>query len=629
MRYLRTNTACRITVGPFFDKTDGVTPETALTVTSCKLTLMVDVANVPTLILDVAPTASGGANDMVHVTGDDAGFYDLELAAADVNYLGRGMLAITDAATHCPVFHEFMILPAMVYDSMILGTDVMQADTTQWLGVAVSTPTVGGVPNVNTKTWNDLTTVALPLVPTTAGRTLDVSTGGEAGVDWGNVGSPTTANALTATSIITTQKVDVETIKTNPVVNAGTVTFPTGATLASTTNITGGTITTATNVTTVNGLAANVITAASMNADASAEIADAVWDEDATGHQTTGTFGQAIGDPGADTTTIYQSVVTDAAGTNIAADIIAIEAQTDDIGIAGAGLTAVPWNSAWDTEVQSEAEDALVVHRLDELLNADSDIDGAAPPTVGSVFHELMTKTAGSFTYDQTTDSIEALRDRGDAAWITATGFSTLNAGDVATAVWNAATATYGSAGSYGELIETNLDGTVSSRASQSSLNTLDDYVDSEVAAIKTQTDKMVFTVANQLDVNVLKVGGTTQTAGDIPAMLTVVDDFLDTEVAAIKAKTDLIPAAPAAVGDIPTAAQNATAVLTTQMTESYAADGAAPTLAQAIFLTQQSLTEFAIAGTTITAKKLDGSTTAATYTLDSATAPTSRTRAS
>lgn len=36
-----------------------------------------------------------------------------------------------------------------------------------------------------------------------------------------------------------------------------------------------------------------------------ADIADAVWDEDATGHQTQGTFGQAIGDPGADTDTIF------------------------------------------------------------------------------------------------------------------------------------------------------------------------------------------------------------------------------------------------------------------------------------------------------------------------------------
>lgn len=38
-------------------------------------------------------------------------------------------------------------------------------------------------------------------------------------------------------------------------------------------------------------------------------------------------------------------------------------------------------------------------------------------------------------------------------------------------------------------------------------------------------------------------------------AALATVDDFLDTEIAAIKAKTDNLPAAPAAVGDIPTVA--------------------------------------------------------------------------
>src|SRR5678809_445704 len=141
MRFLRTNTAVRVTVGPFLDKTDGVTPETALTVTSCKLTLMVDDGNVPTLVLDTNPTASGGANDMVHVTGDDAGFYDLELAAANVNYLGRAMLAITDAAVHCPVFHEFMILPAMIYDSLVLGTDDLDTNVTKINDVAASSVT--------------------------------------------------------------------------------------------------------------------------------------------------------------------------------------------------------------------------------------------------------------------------------------------------------------------------------------------------------------------------------------------------------------------------------------------------------------------------------------------------------
>lgn len=43
------------------------------------------------------------------------------------------------------------------------------------------------------------------LRPTTAGRTLDVSASGEAGVDWANVGSPTTTLALTGTTISTSQ----------------------------------------------------------------------------------------------------------------------------------------------------------------------------------------------------------------------------------------------------------------------------------------------------------------------------------------------------------------------------------------------------------------------------------------
>lgn len=87
------------------------------------------------------------------------------------------------------------------------------------------------------------------LKPTTAGRALDVSVTGEAGLDWANIGSPTTTVAFTGTTIAVTQKVDVDTIKTNPVVNGGTITFPTTATLASTTNITAGTVTNATNVT--------------------------------------------------------------------------------------------------------------------------------------------------------------------------------------------------------------------------------------------------------------------------------------------------------------------------------------------------------------------------------------------
>ncbi len=45
------------------------------------------------------------------------------------------------------------------------------------------------------------------LMPTTAARTLDVTATGEAGIDWANVGAPTTTLALTGTTISTSQVV--------------------------------------------------------------------------------------------------------------------------------------------------------------------------------------------------------------------------------------------------------------------------------------------------------------------------------------------------------------------------------------------------------------------------------------
>ena len=118
------------------------------------------------------------------------------------------------------------------------------------------------------------------------------------------------------------------------------------------------------------------------------------------------------------------------AGASVSADIAAIEAQTDDIGVAGAGLTeaggtgdhltAVPWNSDWDAEVQSEVNDALVVLGLDHLVGA---AVVGADVTDNSIFARLVSASATADWDDfvNTTDSLQALRDRGDAAWITAT----------------------------------------------------------------------------------------------------------------------------------------------------------------------------------------------------------------
>ena len=70
-------------------------------------------------------------------------------------------------------------------------------------------------------------------------------------------------------------------------------------------------------------------------------------------------------------------------------------------------------------------------------------------------------------------------------------------------------------------------------------------------------------------------------------------------------------------------------AVLTTQITEAYRANGAAPTLAQFMSEVLAHLGEASISGTTKTINGFDHTTPAETYTLDDATNPSSITRAS
>lgn len=68
-------------------------------------------------------------------------------------------------------------------------------------------------------------------------------------------------------------------------------------------------------------------------------------------------------------------------------------------------------------------------------------------------------------------------------------------------------------------------------------------------------------------------------------------------------------------------------AIFTTALSESYGTDGSALTAAELLYLIYALLGEFATSGTTVTVKKLDGSSTAATFTLDDAGNPTTVTR--
>ncbi len=154
MQFLRSNTAVIVAVGPFYDKTDGVTIETALTITNERITLTADTdaGSAPTNILDnITGATSGTANDLNYITGNDAGMMQLELAAADTNRVGRMLLSITDAANHVPVFHEFFVLPQAIFDWLTGVIVPLPANVTQLLGTAWLTPGTAGTPDVNAK----------------------------------------------------------------------------------------------------------------------------------------------------------------------------------------------------------------------------------------------------------------------------------------------------------------------------------------------------------------------------------------------------------------------------------------------------------------------------------------------
>lgn len=163
----------------------------------------------------------------------------------------------------------------------------------------------------------------------TEGNTLDVTSTGAAGIDWGNVENVTTANNLTNTTIATVT-----------------------------------TVTTVTNDVGVNE-----------------------WN------------GVSLG-----TTNPLPNAAAGAAG----------GLPTDSVGKTG-------FNDISATTVNTEVANAIVTYRLDHLMHTavtGTDI------TDNTVIAKMVSKsvTADWDTYDNTTDSAEAIRDRGDVAWITGGG---------------------------------------------------------------------------------------------------------------------------------------------------------------------------------------------------------------
>lgn len=81
--------------------------------------------------------------------------------------------------------------------------------------------------------------------------------------------------------------------------------------------------------------------------------------------------------------------------------------QTGDsyarIGAAGAGLTGIPWNAAWDAEVQSECQDAITASDLATAAALDA-VDNFVDTEIGALTTELakVPKSDSNVTFNAT-----------------------------------------------------------------------------------------------------------------------------------------------------------------------------------------------------------------------------------
>ena len=157
--YLKQSTAVDILLGPFLDETDGKTAETGLTIEDEHVLLSKN---------GQALAAKNDANDAAH---DAVGYHNCPLDATDTNTVGQ--LTITAHLSGAlPVRFDYHIVEEAVYDAMygassegplqattagrtldILSTGEAAANVTHWTGNAAAATSQDGVPEVDVTYW--------------------------------------------------------------------------------------------------------------------------------------------------------------------------------------------------------------------------------------------------------------------------------------------------------------------------------------------------------------------------------------------------------------------------------------------------------------------------------------------
>jgi len=331
------------------------------------------------------------------------------------------------------------------------------------------------------------------------------------------------------------------------------------------------------------------------------QIVDGVWDELSSAHTSVGSFGYYLDDQVSGATAPTASEVSNAVWTqNLATHSGNAGSTAEALSNAVAPTVQQIVDGVWDEQIVTGGhttvgtfghklyglpeEDEVADAVWDELLSGGHNITNSAAEylrnatgataaeVADAVWDELQADhvVAGSFG-EVATEIASILVDTNDLQtnqgnWLTATGFSTHSAADVADAVWDELQADHTTAGTFGVYLDSAVSGAtapteaeiytyfaastrpdvfkadVSSLATSSEIAALNDpteaeiytyftsvsrqdafkadvatlgsavaVVDSNVDAIKAKTDQLTFTVAGQLDANALTTAAPTE----------------------------------------------------------------------------------------------------------------------
>lgn len=375
---LKQSTQIKVRLGSFVDVGDGFTPQTDITLAGEEAELLKH---------NGAGTVDISGATFSAVTACD-GWYDLTLTAAHTDTLGLLTIVAQDLSDHLPVFVDFMVVTANYWDSKY-STDKLQVHVVEMTDSVVTAAVIA--------------TDAIGASEIAAGAIGVSEFAAEAdniGINWADVSNPTTTVTLSGTTIATCS------IVTNGL--------------------------TTSNVNVASGIVEANIEQIENDNQSSVDLKD---------------FADAGYDPGNDRIVkVYQLTELDEDNTTIDLDGItigtsstvstltghtvqtgdsfaivnngtygnsAIENLVDDIGVAGAGLSAVPWNSSWDAEVLAQATASIVEYNLDHWMKVVTSNSATLPEIVDdTVLANILTKTDGDTSdFDFTSDSLEAIKD--------------------------------------------------------------------------------------------------------------------------------------------------------------------------------------------------------------------------